>query len=179
MMRLQEEDPMPVPHVLADGEGEALWFFGSLILFKATAEQTGGHFCLVEQYGPRGMATPLHRQPAAEETFTVLEGQLRFFLAGADPIMAGPGSTVYIPAGTVHAFDVQSETARWLDLTTGSHEAFFRAAGEPARARTLPPEDAPDMAMVKVAAAAQEHGLEILGPPPGEALTSNEVAPAG
>jgi hypothetical protein len=34
------------------------------------------------------------------------------------------------------------------------------------------------MAMVKVAAAAQEHGLEILGPPPGEALTSNEIAPA-
>ena len=30
---------MPVPHVLPDGEGEALWFFGSLILFKATAEK--------------------------------------------------------------------------------------------------------------------------------------------
>jgi quercetin dioxygenase-like cupin family protein len=177
MMRVKEGDAMPVPHVLADGEGEALWFFGSLILFKATAAQTGGHFCLVEQYGPRGMATPLHRQPAAEETFTVLEGQLRFFLAGGDPIMAGPGATVYIPAGTAHAFDVQSESARWLDLTTGSHEAFFRAAGEPARARTLPPEAAPDMA--KVAAAGQAHGLEILGPPPGETLTSNDAASTG
>ena len=118
------------------------------------------------------MATPLHRQPAAEETFTVLEGQLRFFLADGDPIVVGPGTTVYIPEGTVHAFDVISETARWLDLTTGSHEAFFRAAGESARERTLPPGSAPDMA--KVTAAAQEHGVEFLGPPPGEALAAHD-----
>jgi len=120
------------------------------------------------------MATPLHRQPDAEETFTVLEGQLRFFLASGAPAVVGPGTTVYIPAGTVHAFDVQSETARWLDLTTGSHEAFFRAAGEPARERTLPPETAPDM--TRVAAAAQAHGVEILGPPPGDTLTRRDAA---
>ena len=35
-------------YALGPEEGEALWFFGTLLLFKATAEQTGGRFCLCE-----------------------------------------------------------------------------------------------------------------------------------
>ena len=148
-------------------DGEALWFFGSLVVFKATARQTGGQFCLVDQYGAKGFATPLHRQPADDETFTVLDGELRFFLPNVEPITARAGTTVYVPAGTTHAFEVCSKTARWLDLTTADHEAFFRAAGEPAQAPTLPPDTMPDMSRVQ--AAAQQHGVEILGPPPGDA----------
>jgi hypothetical protein len=65
----------------------------------------------------------------------------------------------------VHAFQVDSETARWLDLTTPQHARFMRAAGEPAQERVLPPEGLIDME--KVGAAQQQHGIEILGPPPG------------
>ena len=65
----------------------------------------------------------------------------------------------------MHAFRVASETARWLDLTTPQHERFMRAAGEPARERVLPPEGLIDME--KVGAAQEQHGIEILGPPPG------------
>ena len=68
------------PHVVEDGAEEALWFFGTLLLLKATAEQTGGRFCLCEQHARRGMVTPLHRQPEDDETFVVLEGELRVFL---------------------------------------------------------------------------------------------------
>jgi hypothetical protein len=63
------------PYALGEGEGEALWFFGTLLLLKTTAEQTSGRFCLCEQRARRGMATPLHRQPADDETFVVLEGR--------------------------------------------------------------------------------------------------------
>lgn len=153
------------PYVLNNGEGEALWFFGTLLLIKATSEQTGGRFCLCEQRGRRGMATPLHRQPADDETFVVLEGQLHVFLGDEPPILAGPGATAYFPAGAPHAFAVASEEARWLDLTTANHEAFFRAAGSPAPERSLPPDAPPDMARVGEAAA--RFGVEILGPPPG------------
>ena len=45
--------------------------------------------------------------------------------------------------------------------------AFFRAAGEPAPERVLPPDAPPDMA--KVGAAAERFGVEILGPPPSGA----------
>src|SRR4051794_3660069 len=155
-----------LPQVLHDDEGEALWFFGSLLLFKVSASQTDGRFCLVEQRAARGMATPLHRQPAADETFTVLAGQLRVYLGeDADPVAAPAGPTIHIPAGAVHAFEVLSPTARWLDLTTASHETFFRAAGVPAPTRTLPLDTVPDAQAVD---AARHNGVEILGPPPGQ-----------
>ena len=72
---------------------------------------------------------------------------------------------MHVPAGTAHAYQVDSETARLPNTTTPRHERFFRAAGEPAKARTLPPQAPPDM--YKVMAAANEHGVEIPDPPPG------------
>lgn len=155
----------PTPYALGSEDGEALWFFGTLLTVKAGAEQTGGRFALVEQYAPRGMATPLHIQPEDDETFYVLEGDLTFYIEDGQPIPAPAGSFVHIPAGTPHAFQVDSETARFLDLTTPQHESFMRAAGEPAQERVLPPPGPPDME--RVGAAAQKYGVDIVGPPPG------------
>ena len=36
------------PYELGSGEGETLWFFGTLVTIKAAAGQTGGRFALVE-----------------------------------------------------------------------------------------------------------------------------------
>ncbi len=125
-------DPNRPPYTLSSEDGEALWFFGTLVTFKATAEQTGGQYALVEQEAPRGVATPLHVQPEDHESFYVLEGELTFYLEDGQPIPASAGSFVHVPAGVVHAFRVDSETARILNLTTAQHERFFRAAGDPA-----------------------------------------------
>ena len=111
------------------------------------------------------MATPLHSQPEDDETFYVLEGDLTFYLEGGPPLAASAGSLVHIPAGTAHAYRVLSENARLLNITTPQHERFFRVAGEPAQARALPPQAPPDMD--KLMAAADEHGVEIPGAPPG------------
>ena len=46
--------------VLADGDGEALWFGSSLVVFKATSKQTNGAFVILEPTAPRGNGTPLH-----------------------------------------------------------------------------------------------------------------------
>lgn len=146
-------------------QGEALWFFGGLATVKASAEQTGGSLSISEQVFPRGMATPLHSQPEDDETFYILEGELTFYLEDGRPLAASTGSFVHLPAGTPHAYRVDSETARLLNITTPQHESFFRAAGEPAQERTLPPQTPPDMD--KLTAAADEYGVEILGPPPG------------
>jgi quercetin dioxygenase-like cupin family protein len=154
------------PYALGPGDGEALWFFGTLATFKATAEQTGGRFALVEQVAPGGMATPLHVHREDDESFYVLEGEIAVYLGdGDDPTPAPAGAFVHIPGGVVHAFRVTSETARWLDLTTPQHASFMRAAGEPARERVLPPGGLIDTG--KVEAAQDRHGIEILGPPPG------------
>jgi quercetin dioxygenase-like cupin family protein len=160
-------DPNPTPYALGSEEGEALWFFGTLATFKASAQQTGGQYSLVEQVAPRGVATPLHVQLEDHESFYVLEGELTFYFGDGQPIPAAAGSFVHIPKGMPHAFQVDSETARFLDLTTPQHEYFMRAAGEPAQGRVLPPAGPPDME--KVNAAAKEYGVELLGPPPGGA----------
>ncbi|HYP47916.1 MAG TPA: cupin domain-containing protein [Thermoleophilaceae bacterium] len=143
-------------------EGEALWFSGTLTLVRVASGETGT-LCVVELIAPKGMATPLHRQPEDPETFYVLEGEATFHADGTSK-QVRPGATVHVAAGTEHAFRVDSETARILILTTAQHEAFFRAAGEPAAERSLPPAGPPDMD--KLAAAAERHGVEILGPPP-------------
>lgn len=68
-------DGSSAPQVLQGDDGEAFWFFGSLLLIKVSPSQTDGRFCLVEQCAGHGMATPLHRQPLADKIFTVLEGE--------------------------------------------------------------------------------------------------------
>ena len=156
----------PTPYALGSEDGEALWFFGMLVTMKATAEQTGGEFLLIEELAPRGTATPLHVYPTDDESYYILEGEVTFYLEDGQPIPASAGSFFHIPKGYVpHAFQVDSETARFLVLTRPPHERFIRAAAEPAPARTLPPEAPVDMDTVL--AAAQANGLEILGPPPG------------
>jgi hypothetical protein len=58
------------------------------------------------------------------------------------------------------------ESVKLLPAWGKNFQLSFRAAGEPAQARTLPPQAPPDMD--KLMAAANEYGVEILGPPPGD-----------
>ena len=159
-------DTNPTPYALGPEEGEAFWGFGSLWTIKASGEQTGDRFSMIEEVAPRGEGTPLHRHREDDETFYVLEGELTFYLEDDQPVTASAGSFVHVPGGAVHAFRVDSETARYLIITTPQHERFYRAAfGDPAQARTLSPEGQLDMERIE--AAAQEYKVEILGPPPG------------
>jgi quercetin dioxygenase-like cupin family protein len=155
----------PSPYSLGSDDGEVFWFFGGLVTVKASAEQSGGRYSLTEQLFSGGMATPLHSQPEDNESFYVLEGEATFYLEDGQSIPASAGSFVHVPAGVAHAFQVDSETARILNVTTAQHERFFRATSDPAQTRTILPEAPPDME--RIMAAAQEYGVEILGPPPG------------
>jgi quercetin dioxygenase-like cupin family protein len=153
-------------YVLTAPEGEALWFFGGLMTLKATSEQTGGAFALTDELRPSGTPTPLHRQPNESETFFVLEGEALFHVEGEE-LRATAGGTAFIPRGARHAFTVVSDTAHLLILNVpGGHERFFRAAGESAPERRLPPPAARPPDMERLTAIAAEYGTEILGPPP-------------
>jgi quercetin dioxygenase-like cupin family protein len=146
--------------------GESFWGVdGSLWTIKASAKQTSGRFSLIEEFGQLQEGTPLHVHPEDDESFYILEGELTFYLGDEQPIRASAGSFVHIPGGVVHAFRVESETARYLIITTAQHESFYRAISKPAQSRSLPPQDPLDME--KVEAACREYGVEILGPPPG------------
>jgi quercetin dioxygenase-like cupin family protein len=128
----------------------------------------GGSFSVVEHVGGRGLSPPWHRQPGDDETFYVLAGEMRLWVGepGGPGHRASPGALVFVPRGTPHSFRIESATARWLTISTpAGHERFYRAGGEPAKRRALPPAGEPDTA--KVEAAGRDHGVELLGPPPG------------
>ncbi|CAA9563696.1 MAG: hypothetical protein AVDCRST_MAG59-2814 [uncultured Thermomicrobiales bacterium] len=154
------------PVALGAGEGEALWCVGALTTVKAAGGQTAGAYALIEDLAPKGAGTPLHRHRGDDEAFYVLEGELTFWLGDAEPIRAAAGAFVHVPGGTVHAFRVDSETARYLIITTPRHGDFYRAIADPAQTRTIPPEAPMDEARIGAACAA--YGIEGVGPPPGD-----------
>jgi quercetin dioxygenase-like cupin family protein len=158
--------------IRADGEGDALWFNNDLFTFKGTAEETGEAFTLFEELSQHGKVTPLHMHPTADETFYVIDGEIRVNVDGAERIV-GRGGVASVPRGMPHAVMVVSETARVLTIVTPGCkelEAFFHEVGEPATQRTLPP-IAP-LPMERLRAAALRHGsVVILGPPPFASAT--------
>lgn len=150
-------------YAVAPLEGEAIWFNGALQNVKLPGEWSDDALSVVEVCSSEGRATGLHTDPS-NETFYVLEGELLFHVAG-DEHRVGAGATVTVRRGVPHAFLVVSETARFLVMNTpGTQDSFFRAGGAPAHSRDLADAPAPDLE--RTMAAAREHGIEFLGPPP-------------
>ena len=154
------------PIMLAPDGGEHLFYDGGLLTFKATGAQTDNDLLLFEVRMPYGKATPLHVHHDADETFYVLEGEVRVHIAGTVDRSVSTGSVVTIPRGAPHAFAVTSSATRLLVIMTPASaisETFFRLAGEPADdpGATPPPAD-----MERFGAAAAQSGLQVLGPPP-------------
>jgi quercetin dioxygenase-like cupin family protein len=148
---------------VGSGDGEAIWFNGALVTIKAPGQWSGEAFSLAEVAMPKGRATALHTD-ATDETFYLLEGELLFHIDGHDR-RAGAGETLAIRRGVPHAFLAVSDTARFLVLNTpGTHDRFFRAAGFPATDRDFASAPPPDRD--RTLAAANEVGVELLGPPP-------------
>jgi len=87
------------------GEGRAVWVLGGqLLTYKVTAEQTGGAYSLFEGTVPPGGGAPPHIHHREDESFYVVDGEFEFSRDG-ETIKAGPGSLVYVPRGSLHAFE--------------------------------------------------------------------------
>ena len=156
-----------IPIIRQDGEGEQMWFAGGgTFTWKATAEETGGAFLLMDDRMEQGKVTPLHTHPDEDEAIYVLEGELLVHIEGEEH-RVGAGGLFVAPRGHPHAFMVVSETARVLGLQTpGTGERFYRDAGEPATAENASrPADFEQLRAV----AEQSPSIELLGPPPFKA----------
>jgi len=168
---LDAEDAASRIFALGPGEGEAWWWVGLLATIKANGEQTGGRYSLVEILAPDGYGSVLHVHHREDEGFWILEGELTFYV-GDQIIKAHPGSFLFGPKDVPHAFTVDSGPARLLFvLSPAGFEDLVRDMGEPARALTVPPQpEAPpsEAEMQQMAAIGARHGVEILGPPPGQ-----------
>jgi quercetin dioxygenase-like cupin family protein len=143
---------------------QPLWFIDNLVYVHVDGEQSSGAFSLSETWGAHGNMPPLHVHHRNDETFYVLEGELRLFLSDREIVLA-PGQAAFAPRGVPHTYRVEADRARWIVINSpAGFEQFLRAAGEPAPAAELPPAGRHgDPAQLATAAADQ--GIEILGPP--------------
>ena len=156
------EAPVPLsPFAVTVTDAPAFWSLGELLTVLASAEQTGGAFSLIEERLPRGAEPPPHVHHREDEAFFVLEGSLTVRVGDA-VFPATAGSFVFCPREVPHLLTVESDEVRMLTLCTpGGVEQLFMELGEPAQARTLPPDgDEPDLERVVTLAA--HYGAEVL-----------------
>jgi quercetin dioxygenase-like cupin family protein len=150
-------------YALQRQEGQAVWFLDTLTLVKATGEQTGGAFGLVEQVLPSGSGSPYHVHHAEDEAFYVLEGEVSF-VSGDQWTRATAGSYIFLPRDIPHGFRTETPSRVLILTTPAGFEQFLIEAGKPARELALPPAEPPDMGML--IAAAEKYRIDILGPLP-------------
>lgn len=108
-------------------------------VYKATAAQTGGTLSVFETEVPSGCGAPLHRHERDSELFYVLEGELTF-VSGAGQRVCRAGDSVYLAAGSEHAFRNAAATpARALVVVSPGREAegFFGAVDRAQREREM------------------------------------------
>ena len=148
------------------GEGEALWFVGTLATIRVPGEAVEGRFALIEFLLPHHASPPLHTHPQ-DESYIVLEGRLTVE-AGGQRFELESGDTGVVPMGVAHTFRVDTDTARVLVLSTPAGiERFVREGGVPASAPTLPPADTPRLSPEEMERIFSAHGQVNVGPPLG------------
>lgn len=80
---------------------------GERVVIRVSGAQTGGKLLVFDLYLPPGAHVPArHVHPVQQEQFTIVAGQMRFRVGrlGRRTLLARPGETIRVPAGTAHWF---------------------------------------------------------------------------
>jgi mannose-6-phosphate isomerase-like protein (cupin superfamily) len=148
---------MSKPIVLRPGEGRSIDLGNFGMVVKATAEETGDAFTLLQADEPAGFGPPMHIHHNAGEAFYVLEGEYVIFIRDEE-FACHAGSFIYIPVHTRHGFRVGAQRSRKLNLYfPGAMVGYFDELSA-AIAEGAADED--------VAKIGERHGVEVIGPVP-------------
>ena len=144
--------------VLRPGDGRSIDLGGFRMSVKATEEDTGGLFTLLEADEPPNFGPPLHVHRDAAEAFYVLEGEYILFIEGREhPCPAG--SFIFIPAGIEHGFSVGSVASRKLNLyAPGAMVGYFDDLSSAIKSGHVEAD--------ALSAIALKYGMEVRGPVP-------------
>lgn len=83
---------------------------GERLRFLETSAETNGEYVLVEcTVQPHGFVAAAHVHPKQTERFEIESGTVAFRLDGRE-VVAGPGDSVVVPAGSAHKFWNAGET---------------------------------------------------------------------
>jgi quercetin dioxygenase-like cupin family protein len=156
-------------HLVRAAAGDTYDLLGLRLRMRLTSQETAGSLALIEHVGREGAGTPLHRHTREAEAFIVLDGDLDGW-SDDDHTVVTAGDTLYLPAGSEHAFRIRSATARFLVLITpAGFEQFFVTQGTATDPDVeLPPVPRPPRpeAMERLAQVLSDYGVSITGPPP-------------
>lgn len=149
---------MPDAFVLGPGDGRQIDLGNFAMSLKATGEQTGGSFSLLEAAEPPDFGPPIHVHHDAAEAFYVLEGEYHIFIEERQ-LLCPAGSFIYIPAGLRHGFRVGSVASRKLNLYSpaamvGYFDELSAAIG------------ADDADPARLDEIASRYGMDVVGPVP-------------
>jgi mannose-6-phosphate isomerase-like protein (cupin superfamily) len=145
---------------------KAYWFLGSLVIVHASGKDTSGRFLFTETLLPPGAWQPLHLHRREDQCWLVLEGEMTFYVPGAEKTCR-PGESAFGPMGVPHTHRVISPApARIAEVNSpAGFEEFLIAVGQPAATLELPtlPAEPPDLD--RIAGIARRFGIDVLGPP--------------
>jgi mannose-6-phosphate isomerase-like protein (cupin superfamily) len=151
-----------------EGDEMSLWFLDTHVDIRVAHEDGDDGISIIESEASWADSPPLHVHHNEDEAFHVLSGELRL-VVGDDELRVAAGETALAPKGVPHTYRVESrDGARWLVTTTGGDfERFVRSFSRPAEAPRLPAPAGPPTPeqVAALAAAAAEHGIELVGPP--------------
>lgn len=144
--------------VLQPGEGRAIDLGNFDMCVKASADDTGGAFTLLEAEEPPGFGPPLHIHRDAAEAFYVLGGEYIIFMEEKE-IACAEGSFIFIPAGMEHGFRVGNVPSRKLNFyIPGAMIGYFDELSEAIKTGEADPEALSEIAV--------RHSMDVLGPVP-------------
>lgn len=118
--------------VVGRGEGHRRYTArGSVMLFKALADQDNGDLSLMERsLPPGGRRPPLHRHLNCTEAYFVLDGLVSVSLDGEE-LTLGPEDFVLVPRGRAHTFGNSGDVdARLLVVHVPAMDAYFAGLHE-------------------------------------------------
>jgi len=148
--------PSPTPVVILPGQGRVVEAFGDEVTFLLTGAETGGRFTMFLSVTPPGMGPPPHLHVVDDEWFHVLEGRAEFFKDGGW-VEVPPGTSVFIPHGTVHTFRNAGDAPlkQLVHASPSGFEIFFTRCAE-----QFHQEGGPDMG--RIMEIATEHGIRFI-----------------
>lgn len=112
--------------VVGPGQGKRYTARGSVMFFKALAEQDGGDFSLMERTLPvGGRKPPPHRHMNCSEAYFVLDGTVSVTVEDKELRVQSEGF-VLVPRGTAHTFGNAGEVeARLLVIHAPAMDPYF------------------------------------------------------
>jgi quercetin dioxygenase-like cupin family protein len=109
--------------VITAVESDVLSVVGDQLRVLVDGAASGGSFELFQLQGDLGSGPPPHAHPWLEAYF-ILDGQVLVELDGQRSL-AEPGTSVVVPTGQIHRFEITSPSARFIVATTGDRASVF------------------------------------------------------